>query len=239
MHKYDNELRQKMSSMEAVPTGFQFDAARTWQKMEDQLQLPTKKNKRIAWIYWAAASVVLVTAGFILFGSNGYPPKQVITETIKESKEQLTTPIIPTATVTANDENTVKSNNKERKSVAVAISKNPSPTIIAKPEQIVFTEPVIKETSNIIVQANSIKIDTSTNNTAPVRPIIATAKKARLKVVHINELDAPPPPVIAKLDNKKQLLEQAESNALDNEPSKPFWQKKPKQASAISLTDNQ
>jgi hypothetical protein len=237
MHKYDNELRQKMESMYGVPTAFRFDAASAWKKMEAQL-LPVKKKKKLGWVYWAAASIVLVTASVIMFGSNKHQAKEMVISTTKENKEQPNKPIVTNTSAIANS-NHIVSSSKEQKTAPSPI-KEQALGANTKVGQAVLDDSTNKQQSSSTVQANISEAAVSISNSITVKPLTATTKKARLKVIHINELDAPPPSIIAKLDSRKQLSEQPESNSPDNEPSKPFWQKKPKQVNPpSSFTDNQ
>jgi hypothetical protein len=232
MHKYDNELRQKMESMNALPSTCKFDAASTWQKMENQLQGPNKK--KLGWVYWAAASIVFIVASVIMIGSNKHQAEEMVTGTTKENKKQPNKPIAPNTIAIVNG-NRIISNSKEQKNAASLI-KEQAPAANTKKEQTILVDSINKQQISIVQANNIIEIVPSVSNTIPVKQTIVAIKKPRLKVIHINELDAPPPPVIAKLESKKQLLEQDLDDA--TEPNKPFWQKRPRQVNTSSFIDN-
>ncbi len=239
MHKYDNELRQKVESMDAVPTAFQFDAASTWERMEMQLQPLTSKKKRVVLVYWAAASVVLVMVALIMFASDKKQQSGSMAKLPQGKQEQNIMPIVVGSIGAKEVQTTIGNHNQQN---ALAKKQIEKPATIAKLHQATPIDSAKKQEQIIVVQpSNSIEttpLTSNSNMTAVIKTVAAPQSKPRLKVVHINELDEPPPPVIAKLYNKKQLQEQDIDDA--SEPSKPFWQKKPKQVNASSsFTDNQ
>lgn len=184
---HDNIIQGKMNSLQEIPAGISFDATKSWQQLEKQLQPKQKKN--IAWLYAAAAfaAAILISGLFYYNTDSSTPVKKEIV--LKEYSLQRDT---PKNIVAKNDE--AKDQNKktlvsiqQQKSIAT----NKTIAVETKPDSVVTVE-------NIPQNNNSIAI----NQLVETKPFVETGvpktapAKNKFKVVHLNELNTPQPQVI-------------------------------------------
>lgn len=237
--KYDNNVRQKIEEMDEVPAGFSFNPSTNWKHLENKLQ-PVIQRKKFLWMYWAAASLVLLASLITIYSFNWQKPTIAKNTSYKKDipSTSFENELNVIDKVTSMPKNQLqKSTNKNELDQATFIK-------AATKNQIIIIDSTKENEALILSPQNKTLLETplsnsNLNSVQVEKPSIVVIKKARLKVIHINELDAPPPPIIAKAETRKQLLEQAENEAIDIEPSKPFWQKKQKPVNTSSLTDNQ
>lgn len=204
-----------------------------WEKLQEKLQPGRKKRPIVLWGRAAAILVLLAVSLFFLLRKNGSPEKAEVAkasppETPSLQKEKPAIVVKesgPPATVAIKQEAApaIAREKKEKQHVAMQdekvqkISIDPvQPVIVAVPEPILTT------------------VEKKVNDT----PVVAKAivPKRKLRVVHINELNAPPPPTYASL---KEELRQTMEPEPENEtilPAPSIWpgRNKPK-PSTISL----
>jgi hypothetical protein len=232
--KYDNELRDKINDMQSVPDNFVFNPAAKWQEIENRLTNNMPKPK-IAWWYWAAASIVLFVSSLVWLSNS--KPTNSFTK-LNTSKVSFTNSTKST--------NQILSQFKQHKTATakakIAASKANLVNNLAPKEDNIS----IENTANTAIQpTTNITVDSATTaatNTSVVSKALII--KPKRKVIHISELVAgiPEPEVITKRDDKH--IAPQEEQTTPTETNKSWWLFKPKPTTVntftnTSLTDNQ
>jgi hypothetical protein len=188
-----------------------------WEKLQDRLQ-PARSKKKVYFFRAAAIVLFLLAVGFLLLQKQkqqtdpvvaskpGAPVKQV-----PVVKKVIRVPI-PVQPVVSHDKV-----NPSNKTPAII----PSENIIVQPEEEKLA--VIDQAPEIVQQ----------QELAPI-PLAAVPQKKKLRVVHLNELNNPPPPTYASVKDEWMTVQQsAEENATTTAPS--IWPGKNKHKPSVSL----
>ena len=170
-----NDLREKMNNLAAMPEGVHFDPAATWQQLEARLQ--RRSSRRPLYWYWAAAVFLLLITGILLMRNQESPaaiePVTVQAKGKEEPPEQDPGIGKPVARVEVSQPQK-KTQQKILVNKALSTSKDSSPTIYQ--QSIPFQQTVL---------------------ITPLLDSSAVAKdkpaKRKFKVAHINELSPPEP----------------------------------------------
>jgi hypothetical protein len=83
----DKTLPQKLDQLNSLPESVCFDAAAAWSKMEVRLR-PKPRRKQI--YYYAAACLIFVLVGVMIFNQENEAPSPIVVATVKaEDKEKI------------------------------------------------------------------------------------------------------------------------------------------------------
>lgn len=156
------------------PAGSSFDKAAAWEKLHEKLE-GNQQPKKTIWLWWAAASVILLTGIFWVLGNNVTP--KTTTVIVKKSNNAVPAPttekILP-VTVKKN----IQPQFKYEKTFPVTEKKKSTDVnqpALSNQFQAINNKPVN------IIDTNSVK----KTNAIAVQPDI---NKKKLAVVHNNEL---------------------------------------------------
>jgi hypothetical protein len=199
-----------------------------WQKLQEKLQ--PKKKKRGAYIIRAAAAVLILLALslFFVLRKNGIP----------EKKEVVKVPS-PESTV-KKDQLIVVKENKSVSNSPIIVKQEIAPVAVKEKKEMRLT-PIQDEKIKEVVdplQPSIVSIEpekTIIENKISDTPVVAKAiaPKRKLRVVHMNELNAPPPPTYASLKEEWRPAIEPESENITTAPS--IWPGKNKPKPSISL----
>jgi hypothetical protein len=228
MQQQDEHIRRQLQQLEELPLGIRFNAAFVWDKIEADLKAAPAKP-RIRW-YLVAASFILVTITLaIIYQPNKQQPRSTFYYK-KDNQQPLTPQQKPTQETGQSNTITVIKKNKQQQQVNTL-------------QETPVTVPDAEPPGNIVAIATTdqinepVIVDTAIE-TISVEKTAATVKP-RLKIIHINELYIPEPPVIAVRDDKPKHTEEAESTEPVFTPSlKLFWKTKPRKTNIITITEN-
>jgi hypothetical protein len=169
-----------------------------WDKLQTRLQ--PKRTKRKVYFFRAAAIVLFLLAiGFLFLQKKQLPTsKPVISKSPVQQpiqnpvvKKETPTPVPPQSTTTQ-----VQARNSHK---ALLPNSYKEPIVEPEEEKIVLVEPV----PEMIEKQESLPA-----------PIVATAPpKKKIRVVHLNELDSPPPPAFAILKKDWSAPQESEQVA--------------------------
>lgn len=188
----------------------------SWDKLDKRLR--TKKAGKKTFWYWMAAACV-ITCMIILVIMNNNKISDINTNTVvnkpipsqKESIQSIQVIDETKLVVQSKEEKKQKHNVNPVKTIAVK-----EKTSLTKAEPVIV--PVIEKKDS--VQANNIAIKTTIQ-----KPIVFTALKKKIPVVHINELEKPIQPMEAVAGNS------------DHQPRLRFFKKDNAQESSSSGQD--
>jgi hypothetical protein len=204
----DKIIQQKINGLEEIPESIFFSAEQSWQQLERKLQ-PRKKNKK-AVILWAAA-IFLILFCSIAIRSN-FTTKKQIPETIatkkNESDKKLINEIPALTQKIALVQTPIKSITK---ATIVVPEYSPSTTLISEKKDSGSTA------TTKALQSNSLAIP-EFKDSSKKAITINTPIRNKLRIVHINELNAPRPQVIAVNKNLSLGEIMMESLKLNPEP---------------------
>lgn len=194
------DIKEKLEAMECLPgEAFEKDAA--WEKLHRRLQVKPR-SKRVIW-YWAAAACLLPLLVLLWITINKKEPALA-----KVTKQQhTTTPVIQLPLVQKEIMSsplmvsTIK--NKPLKNIAPEVHKIPA----NKNNNIKTDKPPAANTTVETIPdiATNIAPPTATDTNISMATIAALPiAKKKLRVVHINELDASPEPSLTIKSNHRQ-----------------------------------
>lgn len=176
--KSTNPFQQKLEALTELPDGFSFDAAQSWNRMEEKLTGKKTSKKRVLWYMAAAASVVLI---FSIVYFNQTITIRPVTVKVEESKKER--PVVEYK----NNEAELNTETKETGNNPVITKTKTLPE--KKPVEVTIITQEIKQ-SELITQTNlpqEIKVETVLPETTAAVPPLITAPVKR-KIIHINEL---------------------------------------------------
>ena len=239
--KQNNFIKESVTGLQKLPTGFTFNSTAVWQQLENELQ---PKHKRRWFVFFMAAAVLLLIAAsvFLLF-----QPKNNI------KQQQLQASNLSTAN---SNKPTIKSNKAEKN----FNSNNTNKTIETTKKHVTDKPDIeIKKTDSIIgIDENKATVlqlqepNISTNITIPINNIltnnvaVSKQKVQRFKIMHLNEIDNNITTVQLTKTEIKQLTEfqqnlqiekQTQQQATENVKQILFF--KIKTTNGNTLTDNQ
>ncbi len=227
--RLNSTLQQKFDGFSYVPKEYQFQQQKVWEQLEAALQ-PAKPKRKIIWLPWAAVFLLLI-GGYALFALS--------------QKPKLLTPNIAQKNVSTQEKSIPLSINQNK---AIAQQKSKS-TLLKNKETAITYEPqtsTLPDTASIAAVVAPIKEtiapasqEAVVQQNAPAAPVIV-AKKARLKVIHINELydnAEQPLPLLTKNEEKRLKEEKQEQNS-EPTTTKLWWKVKPI-TPTITLIDQQ
>ena len=179
--KSTKPFQQKLDTLTELPEGFSFDAAQSWNKMEEKLTGKPSKNKRAVW-HMVAASVLVVLLSAIYF--------------FNQKKEDAIT-VLPAIPKIANPAATSDKTNRQ---VLVPVQekettgntqqlnkklKTEKPDVIVGPveKEELRQEDIVLE----IPKNEEVNVETNIKESTAVEiPVVVTPIKR--KIIHINEL---------------------------------------------------
>jgi|GEM_PF-6155515 hypothetical protein len=232
---HDNIIQGKINSLQEIPAGISFNAAKSWQQLEKQLQPKQKKN--IIWFYAAAILIAaMLISGLIYYNNNS--STSIKKETVLKGHSSQT----------GNTKSVVLKNDKAKKQSKKASIFIPHQKPISI-DKTIIVEDKIKLDSVVIIetalQNNSIAI----NQPTEAKPLVekTTTKnvpaKSKFKIVHLNELNTPQPQIITL--SKKAGLEEIMYKTGSSNPEtetrnniKLFQLQRNQNDAPVSITDN-
>jgi cytoskeletal protein RodZ len=177
--KSSKSFQQKLDTLSELPDGFSFDAAQSWNKLEEKLTGKPKKKKVLTWLM-AVASVLLLFSLLFFFKEQ---PTEIVTapsdkpviknadEPLMKSTEQITSSQPKTQNISHPNQISKKINKQE-----------PAETILPVSEKETIQEQVAIQTPN----DTEVKPQIGINETAII-PVV-TSTPVKRKIIHINEL---------------------------------------------------
>ena len=204
----DNIIQEKINGLEEIPESIFFSAEQSWKQLERKLQ-PQKKNKKVMALWAAAIFLILICS--IAIRTNKSPHQQIpitiATKKIESDKNLIT--VHPALT---NKIAFLPTPIKSIKKVTIAVPEY-STSISLLSEKKDSNSTVTTETP----QFNSLVIPEFKDSTRQAITI-NTPIRNKLRIVHINELNAPRPQVIAVNKNLSLGEIMMESLKLNPEP---------------------
>lgn len=170
---------QKLDALTELPNGFSFDAAQSWNRMEEKLTGRKRKNNSALWYMAAAASLVLIVS--IAYFNQQRKINPVVVKPEQTKKEQ--------SVIADTKSNEVELNNKIKETRNNPVITKTKPLTDKNSVEVPI---IVKETKQpeLITQTNipqEIKVETDlAETTVAVTPLITTPVKR--KIIHINEL---------------------------------------------------
>jgi len=196
---HDNIIQEKITGLQEIPDYISFTPGKSWDQLEKQLQ-PKQKKKTI--LYLAAAVLIatlLISSVKYYTVSSTYNNKEVVLqksffknvnpknaylESVALKKREIKSSIIIKEKRNVLVENIVSSENKKMNDSVFAFEKS-------QKENSIIINSVIETTPNIFEEPIVIKNIT---------------EKKKFRIIHLNELNTPQPPVLTL--NKNISLEE-------------------------------
>lgn len=196
---HDNIIQEKITGLQEIPDYISFTPGKSWDQLEKKLQLKQKKKT----ILYLAAAVLIAT---LLISSVKYytvsstynnkevllqksffknvNPKNAYLESVALKKREIKSSIIIKKKRNVLVENIVSSENKKMNDSILAFEKS-------QKENSIIINSLVETTPNILEEPIVIKNIT---------------EKKKFRIVHLNELNTPQPPVLTL--NKNISLEE-------------------------------
>jgi hypothetical protein len=233
---HDNIIQEKITGLQEIPDYISFTPGKSWDQLEKQL-LPKQKKKTI--LYLAAAVLIatlLISSVKYYTVSSTYNNKEVVLqksffknvnpknaylESVALKKREIKSSIIIKEKRNVLVENIVSSENKKMNDSVFAFEKS-------QKENSIIINSVIKTTPNIFEEPIVIKNIT---------------EKKKFRIIHLNELNTPQPPVLTL--NKNISLEEinyktGNSNSdIEIKSNKPIFQlQRNKSYTSVGINEN-
>jgi hypothetical protein len=227
----DNSIQDKINGLKEIPESIFFSAEQNWLQLERQLQ--PRKNNRKALVLWSAAIFLLLICTLAIrynITLKKQNPQTTANNKIKTEKNNIpdNTAVIQKITLAPAAIKSMK------KTTLIVPAYTPSISLISEKKDSSST--ATTETNHI----NTLAIPEFKDSTKQVITI-NTPIRNKLKIVHINELNAPRPQVIAVNKNLSLGEIMMEALKLNPEPEmqmKNILTKYRKYTSHNSTTDN-
>jgi len=234
---HDNIIQEKITGLQEIPDYISFTPGKSWDQLEKQLQ-PKQKKKTI--LYLAAAVLIatlLISSVKYYTVSSTYNKKEVVLqksflknvnpknaylESVALKKREIKSSIIIKEKRNVLVENIVPSENKKMNDSILAFEKS-------QKENSIIINSVIETNPNIFEEPIVIKNIT---------------EKKKFRIIHLNELNTPQPPVLTL--NKNISLEEiiyktGNSNSdIEIKSNKPIFQlQRNKSNTSVGINENQ
>ena len=234
---HDNIIQEKITGLQEIPDYISFTPGKSWDQLEKQLQ-PKQKKKTI--LYLAAAVLIatlLISSVKYYTVSSTYNNKEVVLqksffknvnpknaylESVALKKREIKSSIIIKEKRNVLVENIVSSENKKMNDSVFVFEKS-------QKENSIIINSVVEKTPNILEEPILIKNIT---------------EKKKFRIIHLNELNTPQPPVLTL--NKNISLEEiiyktGNSNSdIEIKSNKPIFQlQRNKSNTSVGINENQ
>ncbi|MBX9783639.1 MAG: hypothetical protein K2X48_10130 [Chitinophagaceae bacterium] len=177
--KSTKPFQQKLDALTELPDGFSFDAAHSWNRMEEKLTGKQTKQKKVLWYMAAAASIAFIISIVYFNQQERIHPVTVKPEELKQEQSVI---------ADSKSGEAVLNNETQKPSVISVITKTktlPEKKPVEMPVVLQETKP--PELIAQISTTQEMKPETTLPETTAIAPpLVATPVKR--KIIHISEL---------------------------------------------------
>lgn len=234
---HDNIIQEKITGLQEIPDYISFSPGKSWNELEKQLK-PKQKKKTILFSAAAILMAIIIISGLKYYlGASTYMNKEIVLQNNFSKKYYPKNAYLKHDTLQIRE---VKSRPiiKDKKNVLV---ENIVSSENKKMIDSVFTFQKSQKENSITINGD---VETTPNKIEEAIVIKNVTEKKKFKIIHLNELNTPQPPVLTL--NKNVSLEEIIYKTGNSNPdieiktNKPLFQlQRNKSNTSVGINENQ